>query len=118
MRESARLNLPRVQCTASEQSRRQTEAARQLAHLRRHHLVDFLRRLIEGSRDEILQHLDIFWVDSSRVDRQGLNLLLTVHDDLDSAAASRDVDGLALELVLHLLHLVLHIDLCRGLLLR
>ena len=77
--------------------------------------LGLLDGLADGGLDKVLEHLHVLRVNDLGGDDDGLDLLLTVHDDLDGAAADAGLDVLVGQLflglgqhgldILHLLHL-------------
>src|SRR5215208_6729150 len=80
-----------------------------LAHLRGGHLLGRADRLVHGGLHHVLKKLDVLGVDRFRVDLQLQQLEVAAHLDGDHAAAGTGLDGGALQLLLRLGHLGLHL---------
>src|SRR5690606_7846960 len=87
---------------------RQIETARQFTQVFGHHLIDLFHRLVDGSGDQILQHLHILRIDHFGGDLHRLHLLVSVHPNLDHTASRRALHFLLGQLLLGLGHLGLH----------
>lgn len=82
--------------------------ARDFAHFLSHHVVDFLVGFIDERDHEVFQHFCIFRVDDARVDVDAFDILFTIHDDSQDAAADGSFDGALLQIILEFLHFLLH----------
>src|SRR5687768_9354949 len=66
---------------------RNLQAAHEPAHRSAELLIDLAAGVVDGGDDHVLQHLDIVFRDDLRIDRDRLQLLPAVDDDLHHAAA-------------------------------
>ena len=86
---------------------RQWHAGGQPGHVLLRLLGDPLRRVVDGGGDQILEHLLVV-AHQRGVDLDPLDLVAAVHGDLHHAAAGLAGDLLLGQLLLGLLHILLH----------
>src|SRR5437899_8263537 len=78
----------------------QLQSPSQAPDLFLHRFVHLAGGLVDRGGDEVLQHLDVVPAHHLGVDRQALEVLLAVHDDLHHPPARRGLDLQRLELLL------------------
>src|SRR5499427_5648401 len=89
------------------ESRRKAHAARERAHLLLHRGLDLARGVVHRRRDQVLEHLPV-GAEQGRVDLHALDVVLAGHRDLHHPGAGLALDLDRGELVLELLHVLLH----------
>src|SRR5579883_2756444 len=88
---------------------RERQATGDLLHLLLHALLDLGARVVGGGDNQVLDHALVVGLEQRGVDLDAQGRAPAVHGHLDHAGAGGADDLLALELLLQLLHLLLHL---------
>src|SRR6185503_2703471 len=84
------------------------QATHHPAHVAIQLFLGLALRVVDGGKDQVLQHLDVFFRNHFGIDLEALDLFVAVDDDCHHAAARRGLDAqfghLLLQALLRLLH--------------
>src|SRR6185436_17057509 len=95
--------------TLERQLEGEVQPTGELAHLAFREIGRLFLGLVDGDKDEVLQHLDVLWIGDTWIDFDAGNGSFAVGLDGDHSASRRSGNGLFLEVRLHLLHARLHL---------